>query len=420
VSEREYYYEDEIDLRELIRKLIAGWRWIVGLTLGAGLLALGVSMMLPKQYEATAIVALTKPDIVYRFDPRIETQLEVPPTEGLTELAQSSGIMNLILEDEAATSLPSEEQRVEELQEKAQASLQGTLLMLTMTDTDPDRAAALANAWAYAVVDRIQRTYASSTGEENVFAAQAAEAYRRWEDAQASLTEFQARNREPVLRQSISSLDLALGKSLKAQRDYAFLLSDIEAVSNRLKRRSPQSQANMRDQVTALVLSLRSLSTELDSTSPLGPLELSLGAGAENGLLGETIAEQLAFLDELSGSVRSESERLRRETARLERDLIEGQSELTTYEQERERLQQEVSLARETYETLARKAQEASLANGEDAPAKIAARATPPDEPAGPQIALNAFLAAVLGLILSFLCILGAAWFREQTLEEKL
>jgi len=54
VSEREYYYEDEIDLRELVRTLIAGF------TIGAGLLALDVSMMLPKQYEATAIVALTK------------------------------------------------------------------------------------------------------------------------------------------------------------------------------------------------------------------------------------------------------------------------------------------------------------------------------------------------------------------------
>jgi len=118
--------------------------------------------------------------------------------------------------------------------------------------------------------------------------------------------------------------------------------------------------------------------------------------------------------------VESEIERLIRESEQLERELIDAQSELTAYEQERVRLQQEVSLARETYGTLARKAQEASLANGEDAHAKIAAQATRPDKPSSPRSRLNSFMGAALGSMLSVIYIFASDWFRRSPNEEQL
>jgi len=127
---------------------------------------------------------------------------------------------------------------------------------------------------------------------------------------------------------------------------------------------------------------------------------------------GETVTEQRSFLQDLSSSVQSKIERLSREYESLERELIETQSELITYEQERVRLQQEVSLAR--------KAQDASLANGEDAPAKIAAQATRPDKPSSPRIRLNYFMGAALGSMLSVIYIFASDWFRGSPNEEQL
>jgi len=118
--------------------------------------------------------------------------------------------------------------------------------------------------------------------------------------------------------------------------------------------------------------------------------------------------------------VESEIERLSRESERLERQLIEAQSELPAYEQERERLQQEMTLARETHEALARKAQETSLATAEDAPAKIAAQATRPDKPSSPRIRLNSFMGAALGSMLSVIYIFASDWFRRSPNEEQL
>jgi len=126
------------------------------------------------------------------------------------------------------------------------------------------------------------------------------------------------------------------------------------------------------------------------------------------------------FLQDLSSSVQSKIERLSREYESLARELIDTQSKLTAYEQARERLQQEVSLAGETYGTLARKAQEASLANGEDAPAKIAAQATRPDKPSSPRIRLNYFMGAALGSMLSVIYIFASDWFRGSPNEEQL
>jgi len=150
-----------------------------------------------------------------------------------------------------------------------------------------------------------------------------------------------------------------------------------------------------------LVLSLRALSKELGSRSSLSGFALSLAARAEDVMPGETITDQLSFLQVLHISLQSEIERLARE-------LIDTQSKLTAYEQARERLQQEVTLARDTHQELSKKAQEASQANGKDASAKIAAQARCQNEPSSPQIAINAFINAALGGMLSTVHVTGS------------
>jgi len=410
IMEDSFVPYDEVDTRELIRILIKRRRWIAIATIASAAIALGISLLLPKQYEATAMVALTKPDIVYRFDPRIETQVEIPPTEGLTELALSSEIIELVMQDLSAAGAMPTEQYVDELKERAEASLRGTLLVLSIKDQDPDRAAEMANHWARIIVDRILHTYASSTAKATLFGSKAEEAYQEWQAAQTSLINFQARNREPALRQTILALELGLKETLIAQQDYSDLRSNVQAVLSMLEGRDTADQSQARDQIIALVLYLRAMGIDHGPVAFLPGFELSLAAG-EDLNPDETIAEQVAFLKVLSSAIDGEINRLSREAERLERELINAQADLSKYEQERARLEQDVTLAMEAHEALARKAQEVSLSEGQDVPAKIAVWATRPATPDEPRPLLYASLASVLGFIVASLGALSITWY---------
>ena len=65
--------EQEIDLRRYVEVLIRHWKWIVGLALVAAVMALVVSFLILPTYEAMALVAVTEPRYMMRFDPRFET-----------------------------------------------------------------------------------------------------------------------------------------------------------------------------------------------------------------------------------------------------------------------------------------------------------------------------------------------------------
>ena len=56
--QQEPYYDDEIDLREIIQTLLKGWKVILLLTLLAGAIAFGISKLETPVYEASATVSI--------------------------------------------------------------------------------------------------------------------------------------------------------------------------------------------------------------------------------------------------------------------------------------------------------------------------------------------------------------------------
>ena len=64
--------EEEIELRPYIELLVKRWYLIVGAALVAAIVAFVVSSMQPAEYEATALVAITEPQLRVQFEPRIE------------------------------------------------------------------------------------------------------------------------------------------------------------------------------------------------------------------------------------------------------------------------------------------------------------------------------------------------------------
>jgi len=75
--------EEEIDLRVYVEVLLRYWKWIVGLAVGAAVVGLIVSLLLPV-YEASAVALVTESRYQMQFDPRFGPEETTPAYRGVS------------------------------------------------------------------------------------------------------------------------------------------------------------------------------------------------------------------------------------------------------------------------------------------------------------------------------------------------
>lgn len=409
-----------IDLDDIVRVLIQGRQLILAFTVTAGVLTLLVSLILPKQYEATATVAITRPETVFRFDPRIQTEIGLPSTEGLTDLALTHDILSGAMA-RAPEGMGDGFGSVESFQRSADARLNGNLLRLTVKHQEPVHAADLSNAWAEIFVSRIEEVYASSTVDDTIFERQAEGADQNWREAQEVLIAFQGRNGAAASRQRLRALEDALANVEYSHERMQLLIEDIETAEEVLRTEVPTSETTSWEEAVALMLSLRSLRTSQaslgsrsiqvsegggSSVAPAPDVQIQVGFG---GSL-ETVAEEQALLGSLENRLEGQLERLDSEANGLEQAILEEQRRLEEYEQEHERLAEDVAIAKEVYEVLARKKREVTLAADQASDvASLAARAFPPAEPAHPAPIIYVLIGSVAGFWVAVLWLAGTS-----------
>ncbi len=176
--------DDEIDLRKYIDTLIA-WRWeILVMTVVGALLAaaavLGMRLLLSPEYTATSTVAIARTSSSVSFDQNFQTTLS---DQNLTSAARADVLVNTrraalvglvsngAVAEAVSAALDSsfeEEERVPRRlmgQIEAEAVVapgsrtEGDLIQITASADTPEKAAALANAWAQAYVEHVNRLY---------------------------------------------------------------------------------------------------------------------------------------------------------------------------------------------------------------------------------------------------------------------
>ncbi|MGQ9467857.1 MAG: Wzz/FepE/Etk N-terminal domain-containing protein, partial [Anaerolineae bacterium] len=230
--------EEEIDLRSYVLVLLKYWKWIIGATAVAAVVALVVSFILPPTYEATALVAVTKPRYVMQFDPRIETLNNIQPAyKAYPELASSDEALQELL-----TRLNPRPERVETLEDlkrlvKAKSGTDPSLILLTVRLKDPEEAARIANLWAEIFVRRANEIYGTESQSQLQFyqqQLQRAEAELR--AAEEALVAFQARNQESVLEHQLDSRRQMYADYLADQRQIAYIIQDIRGLREQLSR----------------------------------------------------------------------------------------------------------------------------------------------------------------------------------------
>ncbi len=322
--------EDEIDIREYVLMLVRHWRLIVGLTLLAAAMTFAVSLFLPKQYAASATIAITNPRYVLQFDPRIETVNNTQTTNNMQVnakaylgLATSDAVLTQLLEAPAVAPLIDGTGTLEDLRRKmlkATAGADPSLVVLKVTDTDPARAAAIANAWAELYVAYIGDVYGQTQQNQASFETQAVARKADYDTAQRALEEFLGNNSVSKLQRQINTLQtlidsyqaeldtsqgLPLTEQVNTRRQYLtnaygelvsldqqqrqiiqdyygqlttieLFLSDARALREQVQAGNASSTANLGDAFAQLLLRSRSLA----GTGVNVQLQISLGQAA--------------------------------------------------------------------------------------------------------------------------------------------
>jgi uncharacterized protein involved in exopolysaccharide biosynthesis len=195
------YIDDEIDLREIVLMLWKGKWWIIGVSLLLAVVVYGYSKLaLPKQYEATALVVITRPSFSANLDPLIQTNPQLPDVKALADLALVDDLVLAVYQAPEVASLIEADLPLSSLKGQLKASLVGTnQIRLTVTDTSPQRAATLANAWAEQLTMRLNALFGTDLANVTELQAQASQARLDWDSAEQARMEYMPQSQVDAL-----------------------------------------------------------------------------------------------------------------------------------------------------------------------------------------------------------------------------
>ena len=424
--------EEEIDLREYVQVLVRSWKWVVGLAVLAAVAALGVSFLIPPTYEATALVAVTEPRYVMRFDPRFETVNNVQLVyKAYPELATSDDLLQDLLV--RLDPLPEGVETYRNLRNMSQAE-QGadpSMVRLAVRSQEPGEAARVANVWAELFVTRANEIYGTQ-GEDQVqfFEGQLERAQAELAAAEQALVAFQARNQGAVLEAQLASAQQNLQDYLVEQREIERATRNARALRGSVADMPTDELVSAGDDLAALLLQIQAFDVHASRPAQVSESGRSASYGAESQarpslwlqvsdsalLSSERTAGELAvFLDGLVATLGARGEQIEAQVAALEPQILGLQQRLQEVQTEEDRLTRARDVARETYLTLARKVEEVRIA-AEDTSGEVrlASRAAVPEVPVSPRKLLNTAVAGMLGLMVGVFGAFAVEWWNAD------
>ena len=242
--------EDEIDLREYVLVLARWWREIVAITLLTVAVAvvgvLATRSMLPPQYEATAVVAIAPVRSQVTFEERFLTLSpedlqdlaanQSARRQALLGLVKTGAVAQAVIDRLGDDILAEEERTPAVLLGMVQAELaaqdnrraESDLIQIRAVADSPQKAAAIATAWAEEYVDHVNTLYGQLPPDLLASVQQQlAEAQGTYEQAQQELERFLGENRLDQLQRRIQEKQ-AIIESLYQSRQTA-LTSLVDA-----------------------------------------------------------------------------------------------------------------------------------------------------------------------------------------------
>jgi succinoglycan biosynthesis transport protein ExoP len=423
---------DEIDLRQYVGVLIRRWKWIVGLALAAAVAALVVSFLIPPTYEATALVAVTEPRYVMRFDERFETVNRIQTVyQAYPELATSDDLLQDLLT--RLDPLPQGVETAQHLREMSEArpGMDPSMVRLAVRSGDSEEAARVANVWAGLFVTRANAIYGSHSEEQvRFFESQLERAQLELEAVEQALVAFQARYQGAVLEAQLASAQQDLRDYLVEQREIERAVRNARALKANVADQPVDRLVSPGDDLTALLLQIQAFNVQtsrpvqpvqresqdakLEVRPSEGGLSVWLQISDATLLSSERTAGELAvFLDGLVATLEAREEEIAAQVVSLEPQILTLQQQLQEVQTEKDQLLRAQEVAQETYVTLAYKVEETRIAADDTSgEVRLASRASVPERPASPRKMLNTVVAGTLGLMLGVSGAFAVEWWR--------
>lgn len=384
---------DEIDIQRYIAALRRRWWIVVLVTIVAIAVAVVLGAAQPRHYQATATLLAQAPRYQWRFDAGILPLVDVRRDYQREFLAISRS--NQIAE-RATEALRGQGQFPDASASSLQAAVnvraaEGSILLVTATASDPQQAAAMANAWANAFIELVKELYGVSADLANFQTELEAASQRlaQWEEKLAQVrteTGLYAPGDSPDEGILFSRRQRELDLINQRLAEYLTDLESLRYLEQRLAAAGP------------------------DTNLSLLPWELLDGPVlSQRGVITSAVA--LASLDDpaqLLTRLKQEEESLATTAGELTRQSERVQAELAADWQRYAEVSRQRNLVKETYNLLSRKVEEASIRNRIDPGQLIlVSEALPPSNPVQVRRLAQLAVAGVVGLILG---VIAALW----------
>lgn len=348
---------EEIDLRPYIEALLRSWMWIVGAAVAVAITTFFLTSLGTPLYQATALVAVTKPRFSVQLDPRLQTIEDLGVAYGAyQEIALSD---ELVSELYASLELGSE--NIMNLQSfksllNANVGTNQTLIELSVTTTNPNTAAEIANRWAELVIERSNELYGNFGDESVTFLEnQLSLAEADLRTAESNLIEFTARDQKGILENEVAVLINEQKIYLETQTNVEALAWSVTAFRDSLARLNENTPLSKADQLTALSLQARVFDAQLDN--------LQIDASVSENLLASNRVELIESLDNLILILEERIQRFDQLVVDLSPIILEKQEMIGELQIERDRLEAELEHVRDTTTLLSRSIEEATISS---------------------------------------------------------
>jgi uncharacterized protein involved in exopolysaccharide biosynthesis len=395
------------------------WRLIMALMLIGGLVAAGVSAALPNVYEAVALVSVTAARTTLRLDS--VNQSTTLPVQAYPELARSSDVIAAVFA-KAAPLLPANLSTAGALagQLTAETASDPTLLRLRVRDSDPQRAAQIANLWAEVFASEASQLYNQDQANLAIYQQQLTDAKANLDLAESNLANFQSSNQVSILSAMLDSQRSALTDYLSRQHQLQLLNQDSLDLLNRLNSLQPSAPASVADDLALVSIASRMYAFQSSPTTTIQsalaiPIQLQISAGQP--LAGPTVADQKAMADNLRATIAAHVTEAGNQAQALQPKILDLQGQVAAAQLKQVQLTRAASLAQDQYVQLAKQVQQAGIAIQDASSAvQIASRAATPGAAISPHRSTNVVLGAATGLVLGLLVSLALEFWQSSPL----
>ncbi len=407
------YYDDEIDLREVACTLWDG-RWLIlTMTIIAALTAFAISKwVLPEKFQVTAYITVRAPIAEFKTTQGLTVAPILPDIESLADFIAAPGLLANVANDPTLSTGGSELLSVEDMQEMVEVKVSGKdQLRLQVMDTNPQRAAQLANLWASQATDWINRTYGIAAVVQSLKTqtSRAKEVYMQTQTAlEDELSNSQVDALDIRLKNEKRDLDCILAEESALSR----VTNDLQALQERLEALPNEKVLSLGDALALTTLQQRALASQICASGTQN-VQIQFSSTDMTAL---TVSSALESIRQIQAALQSKRISLDSQKMRLEETIPDMESELESAQNRINRLQDERNNAWSVYEAL--RLQQKQLTALEDKSnwlASTSIQAIPPKKKSSPMVLMNTVLGAILGGMLGILWVFVTRWWSKSS-----